>query len=48
MMNNARLVGASFRGANLFRANLMRVVVDGATDISDAELGQIIYREDKR
>jgi uncharacterized protein YjbI with pentapeptide repeats len=48
MMQNAQLAGAKLDGANLFAANLIHVRVDGSTDISGAELGQALYREERR
>jgi uncharacterized protein YjbI with pentapeptide repeats len=48
LLQKARLAGASFRGANLFRADLLRVEVDGATDTKQANLTQIRYTDARR
>jgi uncharacterized protein YjbI with pentapeptide repeats len=48
VLQRATLSGASFAGANLFRADLLDVVVDGATNMKDAHLTQIRFIAPKR
>jgi uncharacterized protein YjbI with pentapeptide repeats len=48
VLQRATIAGASFAGANLFRADLLDVVVDGATVMKDAYLTQIRFIAPKK
>ena len=43
VLQRATIAGASFAGAHLFRADLLDVVVDGATNMKGAHLTQIRF-----
>ena len=48
LLDRAKLHGTSFLGANLFRADLAKVDVDGATVTTEANLKQIRFVKARR
>jgi uncharacterized protein YjbI with pentapeptide repeats len=43
LASKSRLAGANFTGANLYRADLSRVIGDAETTFAEAELGHVRF-----